>query len=139
MQNSLAVNAEAQEAAQPTFSERVRNILTLVAYDSLHTGPWEFLVGSTQGGDSYLQVQFNGTDALTGRAARQHGRKWYLSPHMTRSEIVQTALKAVLTAEEHEIRERFKYRGRRIFGPHFDVDALFEICDGQHIDVRPAP
>jgi hypothetical protein len=57
-------------------------------------------------------------------AETQTGRKWYLSPHMTRSEVVLTALKAILTAEEHEARERFRYKGRRIAGPHINVDFL---------------
>jgi hypothetical protein len=40
---------------------------------------------------------------------------------------VRTALKAVLTAEEHEARERFLFRGRAIFGPNIDVDGLREV------------
>lgn len=60
-------------------------------------------------------------------ASLQHGRKWFLSPHMTKSEVVLTALKAVLTFEEHETRERFLYRGRAIFDPHYDVDLLWEM------------
>ena len=60
------------------------------------------------------------------------GRKWRLSPHMTDSEIVGTALKAVLTAEEHEARENFLYRGRPIFGPHLDVDQLWELAGRQN-------
>lgn len=48
---------------------------------------------------------------------------------MTRSEVVQTALKAVLAAVEHEAREFFTYNGRAIFGPHYDVDALWKIAN----------
>lgn len=57
----------------------------------------------------------------------QKGRKWWLSPHMTKSEVVSTCLKAILTFEEHEIRERFKYRGRAVYDPHYDVDVLHAI------------
>lgn len=57
-----------------------------------------------------------------------HSRKWLLSEHMTRSEIVQTALKAVLTAAEHEAREKFKYKGHAVFGPHISVERLLEAC-----------
>lgn len=59
----------------------------------------------------------------------QKGRKWLLSNHMTESEVVMTAFKALLTAEEHEARERFTYRARRIFGPHINVNRLVEVCD----------
>jgi hypothetical protein len=67
----------------------------------------------------------------------QTGRKWYLSPYMTKSEVVLTALKAVLTAEEHEARERFRYKGRRIAGPHLDVDALADMAGSlNNLDLR---
>lgn len=67
----------------------------------------------------------------------QHGRKWILSQHMTKSEIVSTAFKAALTAEEHECREGFRYKGKKIFGPHFDVDVLTEIAGKKvNLDLR---
>jgi len=78
-------------------------------------------------GDGYfLQVAFDAPDNdVPGSApAEQRGRKWYVSPHMTRSEVVQTAFSAIRWAEEHEMRELFTYRGQRIFGPHFNVGAL---------------
>jgi hypothetical protein len=55
-------------------------------------------------------------------------RKWVLSPHMTDSEIVSTAFKCALTSYEHRVREHFTYRGRRIFGPHFDIEDLVLLC-----------
>lgn len=76
----------------------------------------------------YLQLRFK----VDGKEWK--GRKWQLSTHMTRSEIVQTALKAVLTAVEHEAREKFLYRGRAIFGPHLNVDKLHGIAE--ELDVR---
>jgi hypothetical protein len=98
---------------------------------------WKFLlVAEGHSGKIYLQVSFVGSDIVTGEDVEQRGRKWYLSEHMTKSEVVLTAFKAVQTAEEHELRERFRYRGRLIFGPHFDVDELWKIADGKHIDVR---
>ncbi len=112
----------------PTFVEKVSSILTNVKYLD-----WTFFVGMDDN-RVYLQVQFDGIDTFTDTKEVQHGRKWLLSPHMTKNEIVQTAFKAVLTAMEHEVRESFFYRDKRIFGPHFDVDALWEIAD--RIDVR---
>lgn len=58
----------------------------------------------------------------------QLGRKWRLSPHMTDGEVIQTALMATLACAEHEHRERFTYKGKAIFGPHFDVEKLVELC-----------
>jgi hypothetical protein len=58
------------------------------------------------------------------------GRKFYLSPHMTDEEILQTALLAVILFEEHEVRERFTFDGKRIFSPHKSLAAL-EHCEEQ--------
>ena len=72
----------------------------------------------------YLQVIGYCTCKVTGKAFQNNGRKWRISAFMTRSEVVQTALKAVLTYTEHEVRESFKYRGVSIFDPHYNVDEL---------------
>lgn len=96
-------------------------------------GDWNLFVTR-----EYLQWTWRGRCADSGGIARFHGRKWRLSPHMTKSELVQTALKAALTAVEHEARERFLYRGQPIFGPHFDVDSLVEICEAGATDERQA-
>ncbi len=96
--------------------------------DEINYKDWQ-IRAHADGQNVYLQVSFNAANALTGDAEHWTGRKWRLSSHMTRSEVVQTALKAVLAAEEHEARERFKYRGRSVFGPHINVDALWTVCD----------
>jgi hypothetical protein len=87
-----------------------KKVLATVQYKD-----WGFEVSEDQ---SWFQVRIND---------EHKGRKWKLSPHMTKSEIVQTAFLAVLTAEEHETREQFKYRGYAIFGPHFNVDRLADL------------
>lgn len=84
----------------------------------------------------YLQVRYTANCNSGGERREWGGRKWFLSPHMTKSEIVQTAFKACITAVEHEAREQFLYRGAAIFGPHFDVDDLLELCDTGRLDVR---
>ncbi len=84
----------------------------------------------------YLQVEAQVACSATGDVKTQRGRKWFLSPHMTRSEVVQTAFKAVMAWEEHEVREKFQYRGKAVFGPHFDVDALYALAVSGKEDVR---
>lgn len=95
---------------------------------------WCLVVRLDDGGRPYLQWQFIAQHATTAKYSQQHGRKWFLSYHMTESEVVFTALKAAVTAEEHECRERFTYGGYRIFNPHVSVHALMEICHRE--DVR---
>lgn len=82
----------------------------------------------------YIQVQFDAPDAVTGEVGRQHCRKWMLSPHMTATEIVRTALKAILAAVEHEALEDFKYKGVAIHNPHTDVESLVKAAT--EVEVR---
>ena len=81
----------------------------------------------------YLQLKAITDDNVTGNRAVWFGRKWLLSPHMTRSEVVSTAFKAIMTAIEHETREQFLYQGRAIYDPHYDVDSLWDLRGKTHI------
>lgn len=110
------------------------NEIAAVVSDIRHDG-FIFRVAHDLGAP-YIQLLCHGNDARTNEPVLWSSRKWRLSLHMTRSEIVQTALKAVLTAVEHEARERFLYKGQPIFGPHHDVDALVELCETSSSDVR---
>jgi hypothetical protein len=98
---------------------------------------WSFRVSLDGGGVWVLQAIIPAHDSKTGESTTWTGRKWRLSAFMTPSEVVQTAFKAVLTAEEHEAREAFLYQGRSIFGPHYNVDALWAIATEEHEDTRP--
>lgn len=111
----------------------VRAVLLDLAYLD-----WKFEVGGTSDA-SWLRVSFKATDSMSGESGVQKGRKWLLSKHMTRNEVVQTALKAVLTAVEHEVRENFTYRGHPIYRPHYDVDALLRLCKEKELDYRNKP
>jgi hypothetical protein len=84
----------------------------------------------------YLQARYLEADVITNQPTWQYTRKWQLSEHMVKSEIVQTALKCVLTSAEHRVREHFLYKGERIFGPHFDVDGLWQLCRDKRLDYR---
>lgn len=83
-------------------------------------------------GAIYLQASYQEPDTVTGIDETQLTRRWFLSPHMTKSEIVQTVFKCVMTSMEHRAREWFKYRGEAIFGPHFNVDSLHELSLHPH-------
>lgn len=86
----------------------------------------------------YLQAWYEDADVDTGEKSHQKTRKWLLSRHMVRSELVQTAMKCALTSAEHRIREHFRYRGEQVYGPHFDVDALHTLCLDKQIERRAA-
>jgi hypothetical protein len=119
---------------RPKNLDDIRAIVADVVYRD-----WAFFTVPSGPGFT-LQVRFETDINFEGAppaSGLHHCRKWYLSAWATRSEIVQTALKAVFAAEEHEARERFTYRGRAVFGPHFNVDRLHELADsGEGLDVR---
>lgn len=85
----------------------------------------------------FLQGFYDEPCVVTGNIEPQTTRKWRISSHMTKSEIVQTILKCALTSQEHRVREHFKYKGELVYGPHFDVDALWEIARKRRLDLRP--
>jgi len=112
--------------------DEMRKVVDLCRFET-----YTFTVRDGHGG-IYLQATYVEPDIVTGRPEEQHTRKWLLSPSMTRSEIAQTAFKLVMTSMEHRAREGFMYRGKRVFGPHFDVEALWQVCADRRFDVRPA-
>lgn len=114
-------NDMSDEGMSP-FEAKLRTILRDIRYKD-----WEFRIGKDAIGLFHLQVAFGARHVQSGTHQAWSGRKWRISTHMTASEIVQTALKAVLTAEEHEAREGFCYKGRAIFGPHLSVERLLEL------------
>ena len=85
----------------------------------------------------FLQGVYKEQCVDSGRMETQKTRKWVLSDHVTKSEIIQTALKLCLTSAEHRVREHFLYKGSRVFGPHFSVDDLKALADNHVEDHRP--
>lgn len=90
---------------------------------------YEFIVAESHGGVT-IRARYMEPDVYAPQNGdeEQLTRKWLISPGMTDSEIVSTAFKCCLTSMEHRTREHFMYKGRRIFGPHFDINDLVEIC-----------
>lgn len=108
-----------------------------VAQNIAYKPDWEILV-KDKNGVPYLQIQFVAADNMTGVPERQYCRKWQLTEHMTPTELVRTVHLAVIQAELHELDEQFKYKGKAIYNPHTDVEALVEIAD-RHDCRTPSP
>lgn len=89
----------------------------------------------------YIQVVVDETAEaalcpFSGKREGWKGGKKYLSYHMCRQEIVGAVLGAFKDAEMHEIHEWFKYKGRAIYNPHLDPDALAEFAVLRNMNVR---
>jgi hypothetical protein len=103
--------------------------------ESLSFRDWSFEWGH-MGSGYYLQVAFLAPCNDTGVLAIHRGRKWYISSHAIPDEVVKTAWLAVEVALRHEAMETFTYKGRRVFNPHTDVDALIGLQDEGRIVTR---
>lgn len=107
---------------------------------------WRIIHGIS-GDRDYLQVEAHTPDADTSHHIATHdevavplvkwrGGKRYLSPHMCRQEIVGICFDLFKAAEDHELREWFRYRGTRIYCPHIDPDWLAENATDDTFSVR---
>ncbi len=108
----------------------LHEISALVAACSYKPG-WSILF-AIDGDRPYIQVAVDETaeaarSPFGGEVAAWKGGKRYLSLHMCRQEVVSAVFAAIKDAEMHEIHEWFKYKGRSIYNPHTDPDALAEL------------
>lgn len=87
-------------------------------------------------GRLFYQIQCERLDAITGEMGTGRGGKAYLSPHASDNELVQTIFGLYKSYWEHEARETFQWRGRRVFGPHISTEALWEVA--RRVDIRSA-
>ncbi len=79
-------------------------------------------------GDGYLlQCTYLERDVESNVVRDQHSRKWYVSKHMTETEIVETAWACYQRSVIHQAAEHFTYRGRRVYSPHFKIEDRLRI------------
>ena len=109
----------------------IRSLLSQITYKD-----WKLMTPFECG---YLQWVWEEEDPINGGTFECKSRKWMLSFHMTDSEIVQTAFLALQVAIKHEAREFFKFKGRPVMRPHFDVYKLVELCDLGAVSKREEP
>lgn len=78
---------------------------------------------------SYIQLECTDSiDSVTGEPCTWKGAKRYISGHMCRQEIIGICFDLCKAAEEHELREWFRYKGASIYNPHLDPDVLAEVA-----------
>lgn len=87
-------------------------------------------------GKIFIQIECERVDVITGKVGTGRSNKYYPSMHAPNNEIVQAIFGLYKGYWEHEARENFQWKGRRVYGPHIDLDAQWEAA--KHIDVRSA-
>lgn len=77
-----------------------------------------------------IRLSWFDTCSVTGEKMIQHSREWImLESELSEDFIVQTVFKAIANAEEHEVKERFRYKNKRLFNPHVTVTNLLKVCE----------
>jgi len=104
-------------------ADEVRAIVANIQYKG-----WDFHVFE----NPQLTIQLGWVDkcVVTGETLGMVSRTWDLDADpLTEDYIVQTVFKAIQNAEDHETKEKFSYKGKRLFNPHTKIAKLMEICD----------
>lgn len=82
-----------------------------------------------ENGRIFIQVTYDAPCTKTGEIKEWHGRKWYLSKHMTDDEVIKTTYCAFKAAVEHEIMEGFKLDNIILFNPHVNFEELLKVSN----------
>jgi len=83
-------------------------------------------------GRVFLQIIYKAKCNKSKKLENWHGRKFYLSEHMTEDEVIKTLFLAFKLTVEHEVMEGFKVDGKLLFNPHLSYTELLAIS---HIEV----
>jgi hypothetical protein len=78
-----------------------------------------------------MYIQLEVTDSVctvTKQPVDWKSGKRYLSPFMCSQEIIGVCFGLIKDAEEHEMREWFRYKGASIYNPHINPDVLVEVA-----------
>lgn len=92
--------------------------------------PFNIRLGDHGDGRWWLQVGMNRPNTYRpDEVIDGWGGKAYVSPHSTDDEIVKKVFGLIMAYVEHETREGFMFKGKRIFGPHITLEALMSVAD----------
>ena len=76
----------------------------------------------------YLRLSYDEADIHTGKNETQRTRRWVIEPEDSRTKIIETCWAAVQRSMQHRAGEGFKYKGFRVYSPHFDIAARTQLC-----------
>jgi hypothetical protein len=95
-------------------------------------------VSMTPDVDLHIRAEWTAPDNVTGAMEKQQSRWWRVSKYSRKNEIINAAFACIKMAEEHEMRESFKYlfegQWTMPYNTHTDVDWLAEAS--LHLDLR---
>ena len=133
--------AEKKENSPPWTLDRIQRILD----EEVRYKDWKFVaqrqdVWENGGWASgfRMRAEWMAPDNVTGVMDKQQSRWWVISRHSRKTEIVNNAFLCTKVAEEHELREGFKYlcdgEWTTPYNTHADIDELARAS--MRVDVR---
>ena len=107
--------------------------MTEIVQNITYRPGWAILIGKDRSDRPFVQISVSeeseaSLSPFTGIREPWKSGKHYLSPHMCRQEVVGAVFGAIKAAEEHEMKEWFRYKNASIYNPHLDPDALAELA-----------
>jgi hypothetical protein len=113
------------------FHARVQELVDQVHLNFMDVDGFKFVVEPDVDGGVYLQVRCWRPDTYSGDMGWGQGGKAYLTEDLIDGEIVRRAFGLFMAYVEHEAREAFTYCGRRVFGPHIAIEALWAAAENE--------
>lgn len=77
----------------------------------------------------FLNMRVGRPDSFTGEMAVGDIWQRQVYPSMTETQIAHMMIGMSIDYSEHEAREAFMWKGRRVFGPHIDVAAQWAVSE----------
>lgn len=92
-------------------------------FDRIDYKDWEYEYRTISGSNEMFlfRMVFHAPCVISNKISRQACREWVLTYDMKEFQVIDTVFKAIRQAEEHECRENFYFKKKRIFDPHRDL------------------
>ena len=106
--------------------EKLEHIISEI--DAEYQGKKFLIFYGEDNGKLWIQVGTERPDTYTGEIGIGKGGQAKVSEEATHDEVVKKIFGMCLDYVEHETREGFKWRGRRVFNPHVTIEALWSVA-----------
>lgn len=114
---------------RPSFFECMKQIITDFEYKGARGWQYVYELSAADTGEIYVTLTVERPETFSGEVSWGRGWRHQLAPSMSESQIVKMLFGMGKDYDEHEAREGCTYKGRRIFGPHMDIAAMWAIAE----------
>lgn len=114
---------------RPIFYDQMQEIIDDTEYRGARGQKYTYELSQDVDGDVFVTLVVTRPETFSGEIS--DGRTWrrQLTTAMSESQIVKLLFGMGKDYDEHECREGFTYKGRRVFGPHIDIAQMWAIAE----------